>query len=79
MLTYETASKKPEAFRSLTGLSVEEFQELYTEVEQVYPTAEDRVRPLDGQAGLAKGTRPVDDRVVYVINAVQGDPYRGCA
>lgn len=42
MLTYETASKKPEEFQSLTGLSVEEFQELYTEVEQVYAAAEDR-------------------------------------
>lgn len=42
MLTYETVSTKPEEFRSLTGLSVEEFDQLYSEVEQVYPAAEDR-------------------------------------
>jgi len=41
MLTYETVSRKPEDFRSLTGLSVEEFDQLYLEVEQVYPAAED--------------------------------------
>lgn len=41
MLTYETVSRKPEEFRSLTGLSVEEFDQLYLEVEQVYPAAED--------------------------------------
>ncbi len=42
MLTYEIASQDPEAFQSLTGLSVEEFDELYTEVEQAYSAAEDR-------------------------------------
>jgi hypothetical protein len=42
MLTYETVSKRPEEFQSLTGLSVEEFDQLYTEVEQVYQTAEER-------------------------------------
>jgi len=42
MLTYETASKDPEGFRSLTGLSVEEFDQLYTEVEQVYQATEER-------------------------------------
>lgn len=42
MLTYENASKKPEEFQSLTGLSVEEFDQLYLEVEQRYPAAEDR-------------------------------------
>jgi hypothetical protein len=42
MLTYEIASRKPEEFRSLTGLSVEEFDDLYSAVEQVYQEAEDR-------------------------------------
>jgi hypothetical protein len=42
MLTYKTARQKPEEFRSLTGLSVEEFDQLYREVKQVYQDAEER-------------------------------------
>ena len=42
MLTYKTARQKPEEFRSLTGLSVEEFDQLYQEVKQVYQDAEER-------------------------------------
>lgn len=42
MLTYKTARQKPEEFRSLTGLSVEEFDQLYHEVKQVYQDAEER-------------------------------------
>ena len=41
MLTYKTTSQKPEEFRSLTGLSVEEFDQLYRDVKQVYEEAEE--------------------------------------
>ncbi len=42
MLTYKIARQKSEEFRSLTGLSVEEFDQLYRAVKQVYQDAEER-------------------------------------
>jgi hypothetical protein len=42
MITYEEVKQKPEAFRSLTGLSVEEFEELLYEIELVYEEAEEK-------------------------------------
>lgn len=41
-LSYEEAQKKPDGFRSLTGLSVVEFEELLREVEADYEAAEEK-------------------------------------
>src|SRR3990170_3190252 len=41
MIKYEEVSHRPEEFRSLTGLSVEEFDEVLHEIEQEYDAAEE--------------------------------------
>lgn len=40
MLIYEKLRRKPASFRSLTGLKVEEFDEIYSEIEPAYQLAE---------------------------------------
>jgi|GEM_PF-2730391 len=42
MLTYEKLQRKPAAFRSLTGLTAEELDELYTQIEPAYQLAEEK-------------------------------------
>lgn len=71
MLTYKTARQKPEEFRSLTGLSVEEFDQLYREVKQVYQDAEDRrlARPnrIRKRGAGRKFRRDVRNRLLLVL------------
>src|SRR5574341_824002 len=71
MLTYKIARQKPEEFRSLTGLSVEEFDQLYCEVKQVYPDAEERrlTRPnrLRKRGAGRKFRRDLRNRLLLVL------------
>jgi len=55
----------------LTGLSVEEFQELYAEVERIYPAAEDR-RPARPNRRRKRGAEhkfqhTLRDRLLLVL------------
>jgi hypothetical protein len=71
MLTYKIAHQKPEEFRSLTGLSVEEFDQLYREVKQVYQDAEERrlARPnrLRKRGAGRKFRRDLRNRLLLVL------------
>jgi len=71
MLTYKTTSQKPEEFRSLTGLSVEEFDQLYREVKQVYEEAEGRrlTRPnrIRKRGAGRKFRRDLRNRLLLVL------------
>ena len=71
MLTYKTTSQKLEEFRSLTGLSVEEFDQLYREVKQVYEEAEERrlTRPnrIRKRGAGRKFRRDLRNRLLLVL------------
>ncbi|MDN5847002.1 MAG: hypothetical protein L0H53_12095 [Candidatus Nitrosocosmicus sp.] len=40
LLTYDRLSRKPMLFKSFTGLSVEQFDDVYKEIESKYPKHE---------------------------------------
>jgi hypothetical protein len=42
MLSYVRLSKSPSIFRSFTGLEVNEFDSLYSKVDRVYDSSEER-------------------------------------
>ena len=70
-LTYAFAQKDPEGFRSLTGLSVEEFEELLHEIEEEYEEAEEeRLDRPDRQRQRGAGgpfRLPLCDRLLLTL------------
>ena len=56
MLTYEKLSRKPRAFRSMTGLNIDEFERIYLELTYYYPETEaDRLARPDRQRAPGAG------------------------
>lgn len=56
MLTYKKLSRKPRAFRSMTGLNIDEFERIYLELTYYYPETEaDRLARPDRQRAPGAG------------------------
>ena len=72
LLSYDRLSRKPLLFRSFTGLSVQQFDDVYREIESKYPKHEikrlsyKRNRELDVGAGR-RFKLAVKDRVIMVL------------
>jgi len=58
MLNYTRLSKKPKMFRAFTGLTVEEFDEIYAKIENKYPEYErKRLYRNDRKRDIGAGRR----------------------
>ena len=56
MITYEKLSRKPRAFRSMTGLNIEEFDRVFVEFECYHPETEpERLARPDRQRAPGAG------------------------
>jgi transposase len=72
LLGYDRLSKRPQHFRSFTGLDVEEFDSLYSKIEGAYPASEERRLSRDGKRKREVGAgRPFSlslrDRLVMLL------------
>lgn len=71
MLSYPRLSKIPSVFRSFTGLEVSEFDSVYSEVEEVYPSAEEkRLSRKNRQREIGAGhpfRLPLRDRLLMLL------------
>lgn len=71
MLTYRKLSRKPRSFRSFTGLTVEEFDELYGLIDKQYDAyEEERLNRKDRINALGQGrhfTVPLKERLIALL------------
>jgi len=71
MLTYEKLSKKPGLFRTFTGLTCEEFDRIYAQLEQQYPKYEQkRLRRKNRKRAIGAGRKfklPVKERMLMFL------------
>jgi len=71
MLTYKKLSKKPGLFRTFTGVTCEEFNRIYTQMEQRYPKHEQkRLRRKNRKRAIGAGRPfklPLKERVMMLL------------
>ena len=72
MLTYKKLAKKPRAFQSFTGVSLQQFDFLSSEIEEKYKKTEQkrlshRKREQRVGAGRRFSLLPVNDRLVMML------------
>ncbi|MGD9534805.1 MAG: transposase family protein [Candidatus Nitrosocosmicus sp.] len=71
MLSYDKLSRKPILFKSFTGLSVKQFDDVFKEIESKYPKHEiNRLSSLKRERAVGAGRHfklLVKDRIIMVL------------